>query len=114
MPIYEYQCSKCGKHTEIIQKFSDPPISKCDACNGKMKKLISQSTFHLKGTGWYVTDYASKSSGSKATSGLSTPNSDSAQKQDKTSDSMADCRYKGQYKNHDHSVLRPLGIKTKP
>ena len=60
MPIYEYECSKCGHHTEVWQKFSDKPLSKCDLCNGKMKKLISQSTFHLKGSGWYVTDYASK------------------------------------------------------
>ncbi|MCP4681391.1 MAG: zinc ribbon domain-containing protein [Desulfobacterales bacterium] len=62
MPIYEYQCAKCGHGTEILQKFSDPPITECELCRGKMKKLISQSTFHLKGSGWYVTDYASKSS----------------------------------------------------
>ena len=60
MPIYEYECTKCGHQTEIWQKFSDRPVTKCDMCRGKMKKLISQSTFHLKGTGWYVTDYASK------------------------------------------------------
>lgn len=60
MPIYEYQCKKCGHQTELWQKFSDPPLERCDQCNGKMKKLISQSTFHLKGSGWYVTDYASK------------------------------------------------------
>lgn len=63
MPIYEYECSKCGCHTEALQKFSDSPITKCELCKGKMKKLISQSTFHLKGTGWYVTDYASKDKG---------------------------------------------------
>jgi len=68
MPIYEYECEKCGHQKEVLQKFSDPPIAECDACHGKMKKLISQSTFHLKGTGWYVTDYASKSSGSSTTS----------------------------------------------
>ncbi len=61
MPIYEYECTKCGNRSEVLQKFSDKPISKCDVCNGKMKKLISHSAFHLKGTGWYVTDYASKS-----------------------------------------------------
>lgn len=60
MPIYEYECTKCGDHTEVWQKFSDPPATRCELCNGKMKKLISQSTFHLKGTGWYVTDYARK------------------------------------------------------
>ena len=64
MPIYEYECTKCGQMTEAWQKFSDPPLEKCEACGGKMRKLISQSTFHLKGSGWYVTDYGSRSSGS--------------------------------------------------
>ncbi|MBW1999844.1 MAG: zinc ribbon domain-containing protein [Deltaproteobacteria bacterium] len=59
MPIYEYECSKCGRQVEVWQKFSDKPLSRCEVCKGRMKKLISQSTFHLKGTGWYVTDYAS-------------------------------------------------------
>jgi len=61
MPIYEYECTKCGNHMEVWQKFSDAPVSRCDACRGKVKKVISQSAFHLKGTGWYVTDYSSKS-----------------------------------------------------
>ena len=65
MPIYEYECNKCGNHLEALQKFSDPPLTECGECHSnKLKKLISNSTFHLKGTGWYVTDYASKS-GSK-------------------------------------------------
>jgi len=62
MPIYEYECTKCGHQAEIWQKVSDKPVAKCNLCKGRMKKLISQSTFHLKGTGWYVTDYASKGS----------------------------------------------------
>ena len=61
MPIYEYGCPKCGHKIEIMQKISDAPVSECKLCHASMKKLISQSTFHLKGTGWYVTDYASKS-----------------------------------------------------
>ena len=61
MPIYEYECTKCGKLEEVYQKFSDKPLSKCRQCSGKLHKLISQSSFHLKGTGWYVTDYANKS-----------------------------------------------------
>lgn len=61
MPIYEYECTKCGKVEEIFQKFSDKPLVKCKHCSGKLHKLISQSSFHLKGTGWYVTDYAGKS-----------------------------------------------------
>jgi len=61
MPLYEYQCTKCGNIEEAIQKFSDAPLSTCRHCSGKLNKLISQSSFHLKGSGWYVTDYAKKS-----------------------------------------------------
>ena len=60
MPIYEYQCDQCGRIEEIIQKFSDKPLTRCEHCSGKLHKLISHSAFHLKGTGWYVTDYAGK------------------------------------------------------
>lgn len=62
MPIYEYECKKCGHQMEVFQTFSDPPFTKCELCNGKVRKLISHNTFHLKGSGWYVTDYASKGS----------------------------------------------------
>ena len=63
MPIYEYKCKECGKEFEAIQKISDPPLSNCEFCSGEVTKLISQCTFHLKGTGWYATDYAGKSGG---------------------------------------------------
>jgi putative FmdB family regulatory protein len=51
---------QCGKINEVIQKFSDKPLKKCNHCSGKLQKLISHSSFHLKGTGWYATDYAGK------------------------------------------------------
>ncbi|HMK36720.1 MAG TPA: zinc ribbon domain-containing protein [Desulfomonilaceae bacterium] len=60
MPIYEYRCEKCGNEFEEWQKFSDPVVDKCPSCGGLSRRLISQSTFVLKGTGWYVTDYARK------------------------------------------------------
>lgn len=63
MPVYEYECSQCGRVEEAIQKFSDEPLTTCEHCSGKLLKLISQSSFHLKGSGWYVTDYANKSKG---------------------------------------------------
>ena len=66
MPIYEYECTKCGKIEEVLQMFTDKSIVQCKCCSGKLQKLISQSTFHLKGTGWYVTDYANKSTSSPA------------------------------------------------
>jgi len=60
MPIYEYECAQCGHQTEVWQKITDQGVTKCERCKGKMRRLISQSSFHLKGTGWYVTDYASQ------------------------------------------------------
>ena len=60
MPIYEYECDQCGNRVEHWQKLSDPPLSTCESCGGGMHKVISQTTFHLKGSGWYVTDYANK------------------------------------------------------
>jgi putative FmdB family regulatory protein len=59
MPIYEYECQKCKKQHEIMQKITETPCSKCPSCGGKLKKLISNTSFVLKGTGWYATDYAS-------------------------------------------------------
>lgn len=58
MPIYEYECLACGKLHEIVQRHSDVPLTECPSCGGDMRKLISQSSFVLKGTGWYKTDYA--------------------------------------------------------
>jgi len=58
MPIYEYRCQDCHHEFERMQKFSDPPVAACPACEGAVQKLISRSAFHLKGSGWYVTDYA--------------------------------------------------------
>ena len=60
MPIYEYECSKCGKRIEVIQKMSDKPLKKHEGCGGTLSKLISAAGFQFKGTGWYVTDYARK------------------------------------------------------
>ncbi len=59
MPIYEYECLQCGKNHEVMQKFSDAPLTACPECGGEVKKLISNTSFVLKGGGWYVTDYAS-------------------------------------------------------
>jgi putative FmdB family regulatory protein len=62
MPIYEYHCGKCGDF-EIMQKISDKPLASCPTCRRKVTKLISSTTFHLKGSGWYITDYARKGEG---------------------------------------------------
>jgi putative FmdB family regulatory protein len=62
VPIYEYQCTKCGEVFEAFQKITDEPLSQCRICHAKVEKLISQSSFQLKGSGWYLTDYARRSS----------------------------------------------------
>jgi putative FmdB family regulatory protein len=59
MPIYEYQCTKCSKKIEVIQKMTDEPLTECGSCGGELKKLITNTSFVLKGEGWYVTDYPS-------------------------------------------------------
>lgn len=70
MPLYEYRCRKCGNVFEKIQKFSDAPLTKCEKCGGKLEKLLSPPAIQFKGTGWYVTDYARKSSpGSSGSNG---------------------------------------------
>jgi len=61
MPLYEYQCKKCGHRFEKIQKFSDKPIKKCPECGGPVEQTISAPAVQFKGSGWYVTDYAKKS-----------------------------------------------------
>lgn len=60
MPIYEYKCTKCGSVFEVLQKVNDPQIKNCIHCKSPVKKLISPPAIQFKGTGWYVTDYASK------------------------------------------------------
>jgi putative FmdB family regulatory protein len=62
--MYEYKCHKCGQVFELIQRFSDAPLTVHDACGGELEKVISAPAFHLKGSGWYATDYA-KGSGKK-------------------------------------------------
>jgi putative FmdB family regulatory protein len=58
MPIYEYRCKDCQEVTEVLQKFSDAPLTTCKSCGGTLERLISPPGLQFKGTGWYVTDYA--------------------------------------------------------
>ncbi|MGC8554722.1 MAG: FmdB family zinc ribbon protein [Candidatus Acidulodesulfobacterium sp.] len=66
MPIREYKCKDCGNYIEVIQGMNEKPLEKCEKCGGKLEKLISNSSFVLKGSGWYKTDYASSGSSSKS------------------------------------------------
>ena len=73
MPIYEYECPTCEKVLEVQQRISDDPLSTCPDCGGKVKKLVSMSSFHLKGGGWYSDGYSSKD---QKESGKSSPATD--------------------------------------
>ena len=73
MPLYEYECKKCKHRFERIQKFSDPHIKKCPKCGGTVEQIISAPAVQFKGSGWYVTDYAKKSSAPAAESAKPEP-----------------------------------------
>ena len=61
MPIYEYKCDNCNHQLELLQKFNDPPLKTCPSCGqDSVRKLVSAAAFHLKGTGWYATDFKDK------------------------------------------------------
>ena len=82
MPIYEYQCRKCGKQFEAFQGITEPDLKTCKFCKGKVHKMMSLSSFSLKGSGWYATDYAGKKpptaikpAKAETTAGESTPSS---------------------------------------
>lgn len=79
MPLYEYRCKDCGATIEKIQKFSDPPLRRCQKCGGKLEQMLSSPAIQFKGTGWYVTDYAKKSSSGepKPAASSAPPKSDS-------------------------------------
>ena len=79
MPLYEYQCKKCHSLTERIQKFSDPPLTTCPHCGGEMEQLLSAPAVQFKGSGWYVTDYARKSSKDAGSNGSASSESKPAE-----------------------------------
>ena len=98
MPLYEYECQSCHRRLEKIRKFSDPPLEVCPHCGGRLEKLISSTAFHLKGSGWYATDYARK--GEK-------PASDSAGKDTKDTAAAADKSDKSSADKKDASEAKP-------
>lgn len=91
MPIYEYQCRKCGAF-EVTQRITDPPLQRCPECRSKVTKLISQTSFQLKGSGWYVTDYASRGRSERESSepAESSPSKTDASSEDKSSKDKKD------------------------
>lgn len=103
MPIYEYQCQKCGTF-ETTQKITDKPLGKCPTCKGKVKKLISNTSFQLKGTGWYITDYARKGQNGESKSGNGSQSSSESKGESKTESSSS---------GKEKSSLEPKSESTK-
>lgn len=90
MPLYEYQCEACGHRFEVIQKFSDAPITQCPTCAGPVAKLLSSPAIQFKGSGWYITDYArSGSSGGTVAQGKNESGGSSASSATETGTSPA-------------------------
>lgn len=90
MPIYEYRCSDCGNEMEVMQRITEEPLSVCPKCNGALRRLISNTGFILKGSGWYVTDYARKDSHRKEDKGESSAKGDDAGSKSTSSKSKED------------------------
>lgn len=88
MPLYEYQCGRCGRF-ELIQKFSDAPLAHCPTCGGEVHKLLSAPAIQFKGSGWYVTDYGRKGNGGKAGAGGSKSGSESSAKEGSSASSSS-------------------------
>lgn len=78
MPLYEYKCTSCGEHFEVIQKFADEPVSVHEKCGGPVERLISVPSLQFKGSGWYVNDYGKGNSKPPAKSGKSDDSNGSA------------------------------------
>lgn len=87
MPLYEYKCLKCGRNTEKIEPVSGPHVKKCPHCGGKVESVITAPSIQFKGSGWYVTDYAGKSSAKTAAEGSSGDGKDSGGKDSAGKDS---------------------------
>jgi putative FmdB family regulatory protein len=93
MPLYEYECKKCGHRFEKIQKFSDKMVKKCPECGGQVEQMISAPAVQFKGSGWYVTDYAKKSS-SPGSSGGDSGSKDKSDDKTKSDSSSKDASSK--------------------
>jgi putative FmdB family regulatory protein len=89
MPLYEYECEKCGHRFEKIQKFSDKMVKKCPECGGRVEQMISAPAVQFKGSGWYVTDYAKKSSAPSSDGGKDSKKDERSKSEGSSKDSSS-------------------------
>ena len=104
MPIYEYRCAKCGEF-ELMRRITDEPLKRCPTCRGKVTKLISNTSFQLKGSGWYATDYAGKKS-SPASKSTDSDSKDSKSKDTESKSKDTEPKGKAETKSSD-STSKP-------
>lgn len=100
MPIYEYSCPKCGEF-DVMQKITDGPLKKCPTCKSKVSKLISNPAFHLKGGGWYITDYGRKGGGDGKSSDSGASESKSDDSSSTTSEAKSEAKSEKKEKKAD-------------
>ena len=100
MPLYEYECQKCGHRFEKIQKFSDPLETKCPKCGGKLEQVISAPAVQFKGSGWYVTDYGRKGSSASSSKHESSADTGKTESSADKSDSKPKTDAKPDSKSH--------------
>ena len=105
MPLYEYECKKCGHRFEKIQLFSDPMLKKCPECGGKIEQMISAPAIQFKGSGWYVNDYAKKpapsaSSGKNGSDGGKTDSVKAESSEGKSSESKSETKSDSKSESH--------------
>ena len=111
MPLYEYKCSKCGETFEVLQKFSDAPLTRHKGCRGALHKLVSAAGLQFKGSGWYVNDYAAKGAGKSE--GKSDSNSES-KSESKTESGASDSKSSDSKASESKPAAKESKTESKP
>jgi putative FmdB family regulatory protein len=106
MPIYEYRCKKCGDF-EVTQKITDRSLTRCPTCSRKVTKLISNTSFQLKGSGWYATDYAGKSGKTTEPAKASASESKTDSKTDSKTESKSESKSESKAEKSESSASKP-------
>jgi len=112
MPLYEYECKKCHHRFERIQKYSDPHVKKCPDCGSKVEQVVSAPAVQFKGSGWYVTDYAKKSSAGSSSNGDSSDSGGKKDEKDEKKETKSDSSGSGSSKT-EGSKSEPSAKKKK-
>ena len=108
MPLFEYECKKCGQRTERIEKF-DAKLQKCPKCGGRVERLVSAPAIQFKGSGWYVTDYGKSSSGAGSKESGTAEGAKSENKSDGKSESKSEAKTESKAPSSSSDKKKPAG-----